>query len=389
MGISAIDNFTVKAVIRAKRLKKNGKTPVLIRVKIGDTNKYYTAGMDIDPKRFNLDTGLLIQKHPGANIVNSELIQRITSIENFLSKAENRSFYKLDGYLKGNQNLRFNEYAQEFLKGHALQFSANYIKGLHTSLNAFNAFAPNINLKDIDKKLLTQYKNHLLETISLNTVHNRFKFLKLVLKAADQNDVFENRLHEFVIKQTKTQREFLEPEELARIKKYMQNDRIPKKGRRVALWFLIACETGLRYGDLSKNINNIVLRNEIPDGVLFQYAEKTGKANPIPLTKQAREYLHLLLTPDYNVKMYSLVNYNAYLKAVAITCSIEKRITTHTARHTCATLLLEQGVPIEAISGLLGHSDLKTTQIYMKIRNKYLENEISKLDERRSMEENK
>ena len=208
MGISAIDNFTVKAVIRTKRLKKKRKTPVLIRVKIGDTNKYYTAGMDIDLKRFNLDTGILIQKHPGANIVNSELIQRITSIENFLSKAENRSFYKLGGYLKGNQNLRFNEYAQEFLKGHALQFSANYIKGLHTSLNAFNAFAPNINLKDFDKKLLTQYKNHLLQTISLNTVYNRFKFLKLVLKAADQNDVFENRLHEFVIKQTKMQREF-------------------------------------------------------------------------------------------------------------------------------------------------------------------------------------
>ena len=384
MANTTIDNFTVKAVIRAKRIKKNGKTPVLIRVKLGKTNKYYPAGMEIEPKRFNLETGLLVQKYTGANIVNTELINRINEIERFLTKSDNRSFYKLDAFLIGKESITFNDFAKEFLKAHALRYSKGYIKGLQTSLNAFNSFAPNIRLKDIDKLLLTKYKNHLLENISPNTVHNRFKFLKLVLKSADENEVFVNRLHEFVIKQVKTKREFLESNELYKIELYMNKSTTPIKGRRVALWFLIACETGLRYGDLSKNINNIINKKEIPDNVLFHYAEKTGSANPIPLSQKAKDLLQLLLEPDFCVNMYSLTNYNAYLKAMAIVCGIDKRITTHTARHTCATLLLEQNVPIEAISGLLGHTSLKTTQIYMKIRNKYLEAEISKLDERRT-----
>lgn len=64
-------------------------------------------------------------------------------------------------------------------------------------------------------------------------------------------------------------------------------------------------------------------------------------------------------------------NYNGYLKEVAIRCGIEKNLTSHIARHTFATTIAtENGVPLEVLSKMLGHSDTKTTQIYAKMHEK-------------------
>ena len=58
---------------------------------------------------------------------------------------------------------------------------------------------------------------------------------------------------------------------------------------------------------------------------------------------------------------------NAYLKEVATVCGLDKHLTMHLARHTFATYLLTKNVPIESVSKLLGHKSLKTTQIYAKV----------------------
>jgi site-specific recombinase XerD len=69
-----------------------------------------------------------------------------------------------------------------------------------------------------------------------------------------------------------------------------------------------------------------------------------------------------LLPVSSNQKM------NAYLKEIADLCGIAKNLTTHLARHTFATTVtLSSGVPIETVSKMLGHCDLKTTQIYSKV----------------------
>lgn len=66
--------------------------------------------------------------------------------------------------------------------------------------------------------------------------------------------------------------------------------------------------------------------------------------------------------------MNSNQRYNAYLKEIADLCGIKKKLTTHTARHTFATtVLLINDVPMETAMELLGHTDIRTTQIYGKI----------------------
>jgi len=83
--------------------------------------------------------------------------------------------------------------------------------------------------------------------------------------------------------------------------------------------------------------------------------------------------------------MNSNQRYNAYLKEVAALCGIKKNLTTHTARHTFATtVLLVNDVPMETAMELLGHTDIRTTQIYGKIVQKKISSDMKKLKEKLS-----
>lgn len=78
---------------------------------------------------------------------------------------------------------------------------------------------------------------------------------------------------------------------------------------------------------------------------------------------------------------------NDYLKEVAAICWIDKRLTTHTARHTFATTItLANGVPLETVSALLGHKSIKTTQIYAKIVAKKVGQDMKALKEKLMVE---
>ncbi|GEO11922.1 site-specific integrase [Segetibacter aerophilus] len=137
--------------------------------------------------------------------------------------------------------------------------------------------------------------------------------------------------------------------------------------------FLFSCYTGLAYADVKK-----LKRNEIGVGVdgeqwIFTKRQKTDTASRIPLLPVAERLLDKykdnpqcmsgsILPVLSNQKM------NAYLKEIADVCGINKVLTFHIARHTFATTVtLSNGVPIETVSKMLGHTNLRTTQHYAKI----------------------
>ena len=71
---------------------------------------------------------------------------------------------------------------------------------------------------------------------------------------------------------------------------------------------------------------------------------------------------------------------NAYLKEIADLCGIAKNLTTHTARHTFATTItLENDVPIESVSKMLGHTKITTTQLYARVKEKKVSKDMKKL----------
>ena len=138
--------------------------------------------------------------------------------------------------------------------------------------------------------------------------------------------------------------------------------------------FLFSCFTGLAYADVQK-----LKRTEIVKGVdgemwISTKRQKTDFPTGIPLLPSALSLLdkykdHLVSSiKDKAFPVSSNQKMNAYLKEIAGVCGINKELTYHIARHTFATTVtLLNGVPIESVSKMLGHTNIKTTQHYAKI----------------------
>ncbi len=146
--------------------------------------------------------------------------------------------------------------------------------------------------------------------------------------------------------------------------------------------FIFSCFTGLAYIDVSNltpdhivtlgdkqwimtqrqktSVETNVLLLDIPKAIIAKYGGKTyrnGKLFPM-LTNQKT---------------------NLYLKEIADICGIKKNLTFHLARHTFATMSLSKGVPMESVSKMLGHTNIRTTQIYARITNKKIEHDMEEL----------
>ena len=131
---------------------------------------------------------------------------------------------------------------------------------------------------------------------------------------------------------------------------------------RVRDLFIFACYTGLSYSDLTK-----VEKNIEKDGDRWSvrdFRTKTGITYNITLLPPAKAILEKY---DGKLPIISNQKYNLYLKDLAVYVGLDKRISSHDARHTFATWALSEGVPIEVVSKMLAHTNIKTTQIYAKI----------------------
>jgi len=147
--------------------------------------------------------------------------------------------------------------------------------------------------------------------------------------------------------------------------------------------FVFCCYTGLAYADVKK-----LNRSEVSIGVdggkwIFTSRQKTENPSRIPLLPTTLELMekykdHPQCVADGRLlPVLSNQKMNSYLKKIADACGIQKNVTFHIARHTFATTVtLSNGVPIETVSKLLGHKNLRTTQHYAKILDKKVSDDM-------------
>lgn len=178
-------------------------------------------------------------------------------------------------------------------------------------------------------------------------------------------------------------RKYLTPEEV----KAFQDCEIPdEKVSRIRDLFLFQCYTGLSYSDLYKFRFDADV--EVREGK-YVIADRRLKTN--------EDYFIVLLSPavailqkyDFKLPLISNQKYNDFLKVAACYAHIEKTLTTHCARHTFAVFALNNGVPIEVVSKMLGHTNIKTTQLYAKILNSEVEKGFDLLERKLSTDSNK
>jgi site-specific recombinase XerD len=192
-----------------------------------------------------------------------------------------------------------------------------------------------------------------------------------------------NPFANFKLRFEKVNRGYLTQEELNIImqKKFT----IPRIGQ-VRDIFVFSCFTGLAYIDVRNlrerdvktsfdgklwiiknrqktNIQSNILLLDIPKMILEKYKGKTTEGKLLPVLSNQRM--------------------NSYLKEIADVCGIEKNLTFHLARHTFATTVtLAKGVPMETVSKMLGHTSIRTTQIYARITNSKIGNDMNELSKK-------
>lgn len=135
--------------------------------------------------------------------------------------------------------------------------------------------------------------------------------------------------------------------------------------------FIFSCFTGIAYSDICRLRKDQIISDSDKGMYIHLYRTKTNHPAFIPLLPQARKMVSLYIgkgESEYLFPTISNQKSNAYLKELADICHIRKRVTFHVARHTFAvTVCLENGLPIETLSKMLGHTNLRVTQAYARI----------------------
>tara|TARA_R110002012_G_C11598288_1_gene607028 strand:+ start:498 stop:1484 length:987 start_codon:yes stop_codon:yes gene_type:complete len=180
-------------------------------------------------------------------------------------------------------------------------------------------------------------------------------------------DPFEN----YKLRFEKTEREYLTKRELRLIEETTFTKEGVEKCKDV---FLFSCYTGLSYIDVKALTPDHLLKGIDGNEWLFTKRIKTDEKLKIPLLPQAKEIIKKYEDSAERritkvlLPVYSNQKVNYYLKEICKACKIYKKVTFHTARHTFATTVtLSNGVPIETVSKMLGHTKLSTTQIYARV----------------------
>lgn len=200
------------------------------------------------------------------------------------------------------------------------------------------------------------------------TIHSYHKFLKVYLHEAMVKGLIKNDPYLGLrIEQGRSpQRKYLTDDEMSKIRDCKC---LTPSLRKVRDMFMFQCYTGLAYADLKKfDFAKVVER----DGKFILHDTRT---------KSKIDFYIVLLPPaveilrryDFKLPMMTNEQYNMRLKAVATCAGIEKSVSSHMARHSFAVSSLNAGIPMEVVSRMLGHTNVRTTQIYAKVINKTVE----------------
>lgn len=273
------------------------------------------------------------------------------------------------------------------------------LKNYHTPANYLEEFlrrkkkTDDIYLKHINYQFITEFETFLRsyrpekyrKTCGTNGTMKHLERLKKLLNLAIKLEWLEkNPFKSYSFKFEKSDRQFLTEREL-----YILEETIftSESLERVKDMFLFSCYSGLSYIDLKELTTDKIVKGMDGKGWIYTKREKTQQAVKIPLLQSAKDIMKkykedIFKETQVIFPVISNQKTNKYLKQIMQSIGIRKKITFHSARHTFATVVtLSNGVPIETVSKLLGHTKFSTTQIYARVLESKLSSDISNLNE--------
>ncbi|WP_163324860.1 site-specific integrase [Draconibacterium mangrovi] len=396
-------NLTTLFFLRGARTPNSSEANIYVRINLNGERAELSIGRKIDPQKWNSKMQRVIGRSETARTLNDYL----DTWDNTIKRAFNKL---LDNQDEVSASILRDMVTGKFDKNHTLikvfeknnqlikleegaKYGTDQIKRYGISIERLKAFiSEDLGLKDIrlDKlnhDFIRRYEIFLRTkyNYSHNTTMKYLKQLKRVIHFAMEQDYIEHDpFFNYKTAEKEVKREVLTEDELARIEK--KNFRI-KRLEEVKDIFLFVCYTGLSYSDL-KLLSKDNLSIGIDGKHWIEYKrKKTGiqvKLRLLPIAKQIIDKYNndeQCLTGNKLLPVKSNQKLNLYLSEIAELCEIDKKISMHIGRHTFATTVtLTNGVPIETVSKMLGHKSLKTTQIYSKVVDTKISNEMEQLE---------
>lgn len=400
--------FNLLFFIKKSKIKANGTAPIYLRITIDGKPKEIASKRYIQPEKWDNK----LQKVSGSsdevkslNLYLKTLEQQVYDAHHSIMKDKTTATASgLKSKLQGTEQRArmlvpiFQEHNDKVETLVGQEFAPGTLERYKTSLKHTIEFiqwkysASDIDIKDIDHAFITEYEFFLrsVRKCANNTAVKYIKNFKKIIKLCISNgwldkDPFVN----YKAKIREVEREFLSQEEIQTIyEKVFTTERL----NQVKDIFIFACFTGLAYIDVKQlTLSNISMG--IDGGKwIFTHRQKTETASRIPLLPIPEELIQKYaahpqcLNENKLLPVLSNQKMNSYLKEIADVCGIQKDLTFHIARHTFATTVtLTNGVPIESVSKMLGHTNIKTTQHYAKILDKKVSDDMQILRDKFSI----
>lgn len=353
---------------RRKTATRSHAASVEIEISYLRKRKWFSTGVRVLLQQWSEVAQRVVNHFDQASLNNKiySLHRAITELVNDMStKGEVFSFEALEAALDhGQRRGSFVDYAARRIeeRGDLRESTRRTQRKLIPALHDFNMI----------KTFASLTKNNILafddwlhsKGICQSTIHCYHKLLKTYIHDAIAHGFLDKDPYIGVkISRGKSrEREHLSPGEIAQLRDCAN---LPEPLHKIRDMFLLQCFTGLAYSDLMKN-DYSRLKHSDERKVLTGRRVKTGENYYVVILPEAQSILERY---DYNIPKMSLQQYNIRLKAVADIAGIDKKLTSHVGRHTAACLMLNHGVPMEVVKEVLGHTDIKTTQIYAKLVN--------------------
>ena len=371
---------------RKKTASKNKTAAVVAYINHEGKRKFYATNVDLYADQWHDVLGVI--KRIDASILNERLNSILKKFNSYISElSEKQTPFNFEGYERYlNQRAVKDGSFVDFLENainsrHDIRESTK--RGQRRVVNALRRYQKINSFADLSVESLMDFDGWLHKSRDykqsavfyyhrvLHTYINRALQLEYIQK--DPYKYFKvSSGHEQMIK-------YLTEDELEKIKNLSIREKSYTHARDL---FVFQAYTGLSYSDLVKfDYSKVEEQTSKKGNKMYVFKGVRTKTNTHYVTLIMKPAMAILKKYDYKLPIISNQKYNAYLKEVAARAEISITLTTHVARHTFATLCLNRGININALAKALGHVKVTTTQIYARISDSTVQNELSNLDD--------
>ncbi len=385
--------------------KKTGEAPIMARITVNGKRAEISTGKKVIPEKWNVSAGRVRGTGEQARIINRHLDKmrvkldkihdRLQEEDQFISAQSIKNIY-LGKTNKQHSLLELFRHHNSQMKAQlGKEYSQGTLERYETTLKHLERFIKHqyqrddYMLRELKYAFIADFEFYLksVKNIGHNTTMKYLSYFKKIVFLALKNEWIERdpfARFEMTLKEVK--KGYLTKEELSDLyQKEFQVERLEQ----VRDIFLFCCYTGLAYADVKKLTPEHISKGLDGEYWIFVERTKTGSSSNVPLLPQASELMEKYqdhpetVNSGHLLPVISNQKMNAYLKEIANLCGITKNITFHMARHTFATTVtLSNGVAIETVGNMLGHKNLKTTQVYAKVVQEKVSEDMKALKEK-------